>query len=311
MLNNFKIHKSRNAGDVSLQYLFFAYNEITTLAEGILEFQEVIHPFRIQDHFESLGASCITVATFQCNDGNFSAASALNRVRKLESSPGFRTIFIGEFTSKLLAKAEQLMIDESQSCCPNCGVRQRVCAAPMQRPIKNKQAPVEEYDIVKKRRVVQEICEKTTEFDEIDGETIGLICEFSEAVSSALDEVSGRAAEITREELAWVQRNSSSCEKVKFGYVYAAWNPCFEELVKIGATMKDNPFERIKQLSGTSVPKSFELIACVPCADPFVLEKRVHSHFKSVRIQKQGRNTEFFKIDRETVCRHMYSLVAL
>ena len=172
-------------------------------------------------------------------------------------------------------------------------------------------AQAEEYDVVKKKRVVQEICENTTEFDETDRETLGLICEFSEAVSSALDEVSYKAAEITKEELAWVHTTSTSCDKVKFGYVYAAWNPCFEELVKIGATMKDNPFERIKQLSGTSVPKSFELVACIPSADPFALEKKVHSHFKTARIQKHGRNTEFFKIGRGTVSSHLNSLVSL
>ena len=94
----------------------------------------------------------------------------------------------------------------------------------------------------------------------------------------------------------------------KMGYVYAAWNPCFEDLIKIGATTKDNPHERILQLSGTNVPKHFELIASVPCAKPFKLEKEIHLHFNATRMIKRGAPTEFFKIDKKTVTDYFNSL---
>ena len=108
MLFNFKLPKGKGSGDMSLQYSAFAFNESMTVAEGILEFQETVLSSRLQDQFESLGATCITIATFQNNDGNHSAASALNRVIKLASSPGFRLIKTGVCNAKLLAKAAEL-----------------------------------------------------------------------------------------------------------------------------------------------------------------------------------------------------------
>jgi len=55
-----------------------------------------------------LGAASVTVLTFQHNDGNHSAASALNRVTKLASSPGFKLITTGSCNPKLQAKAKEL-----------------------------------------------------------------------------------------------------------------------------------------------------------------------------------------------------------
>ena len=108
MLYNFKLPKGKGSGDMSLQYKAFAFNESMTVAEGILEFQETVLSSRLEDQFESLGASCITIATFQHNDNNHSAASALNRVTKLASSPGFKLITTGLCNAKLLAKANEL-----------------------------------------------------------------------------------------------------------------------------------------------------------------------------------------------------------
>ena len=108
MLYNFKLPKGKGSGDMSLQYSAFAFNESMTVAEGILEFQETVLSSRLEDQFESLGASCITIATFQHNDNNHSAASALNRVTKLASSPGFKLITTGLCNAKLLAKANEL-----------------------------------------------------------------------------------------------------------------------------------------------------------------------------------------------------------
>jgi hypothetical protein len=131
---------------------------------------------------------------------------------------------------------------------------------------------------------------------------------FNDAVISAFDDVSSKDREILAEEKNWMQHSSSLCSKAKFGYVYAAWNPCFEGLVKIGATMKDTPFERLKQLSGTNVPKSFELVACVPSTDPFALERKAHAYFKDRRIRKDGKLTEFFKVDKEAASEFINTL---
>lgn len=84
------------------------------------------------------------------------------------------------------------------------------------------------------------------------------------------------------------------------GYVYAAWNPLFPDLIKIGATMRAFPFLRIQELSASAgVPEPFQLVACIPTPDPFALERTLHTFYASAR--KYGRKKEFFLLSREEV----------
>ena len=306
ILEGFSMQKARGAGPVQILYAAFAFNESSGAAEGYMEFHDQIWSNNLIDRFEELGATSVDVTTFQNNDGHLSAVSAFHRVMETSASPGFKLISAGEINPKVAAKARQLQAGETRRQCPNCGVN-------LTPSTKRKQDHYDELDVVKNKRNIQDICDISVDFEDSDDNALNSLGDFSEAVLSALEDVSLNDSEIMKEEMAWLHTNGMSCasKKVQFGYVYAAWNPCFEELVKIGATMKDNPFERIKQLSGTNVPKSFELIACVPSKDPFALEKQVHSHFKAMRIRKDGRTTEFFKMDRETVSAYLNSLVLL
>ena len=86
------------------------------------------------------------------------------------------------------------------------------------------------------------------------------------------------------------------------GYCYAATNPCLPGLVKIGFTKKV-PSRRIKQLSGTSVPEPFELIAQVACKDARKTEREIHRHFKEQAFKK-----EFFRVPEAEVVAHFAQL---
>jgi len=84
-----------------------------------------------------------------------------------------------------------------------------------------------------------------------------------------------------------------------FGYCYLAWNPSLsKKLFKIGATLRP-PILRIQELSRTSVPVPFQLIASFQCFEPFQTEKRIHAHFTSSR--KYGRRKEFFDAPRHEI----------
>ena len=91
------------------------------------------------------------------------------------------------------------------------------------------------------------------------------------------------------------------------GFVYAAWNPLFALLIKIGATMR-TPQIRLRELSGAGVPEPFELVACIPSTNPFQLEREIHRHFDDVR--KYGRKKEFFTLTREEVKTFFETLAA-
>lgn len=104
----FSLQKARGAGQVPVVFTQYALNENTGTVEGFMEFQEQVWSHQIQAQWEQLGAASVTVLTFQNNDGNHSAASALNRVTKLARNDGFRLIQAGCCNPKLLAKANEL-----------------------------------------------------------------------------------------------------------------------------------------------------------------------------------------------------------
>ena len=91
------------------------------------------------------------------------------------------------------------------------------------------------------------------------------------------------------------------------GFVYAAWNPLFAGLIKIGATMR-TPQIRLRELSGAGVPEPFELVASIPSTNPFKLEREIHRRFDDVR--KYGRKKEFFILTRDEAKAYFASVAA-
>ena len=169
------------------------------------------------------------------------------------------------------------------------------------------------YDIVKKRKVIDH-ANLTVGSDVTDillGEEAEYFYEFSDAVMGAFKTLSTFEANITNHEIKWMQQDHQCNAKTRIGYSYAAINLCLGDPIpiKIGATMKDSPFHRLKELS-SCLPQSFELLACVPSTDPFAVEKLTHAHFAEFRIKKKstGKNTEFFMVSKEVVCEYFAKL---
>ena len=77
-------------------------------AEGFMEFGDQILTSAVSRRLMELGAASIKLKTFQSNDGNQSAAVALNRVRSLVESKGFVEVVRGECNAHLLKKANEL-----------------------------------------------------------------------------------------------------------------------------------------------------------------------------------------------------------
>ena len=101
----------------------------------------------------------------------------------------------------------------------------------------------------------------------------------------------------------WESEDRNTCKAVQdekiFGYCYVAWNPSLPpQLHKIGASFR-SPIFRIQELSRTSVPEPFQLIASFQCFNPFEMEKRIHARFASSR--KYGRRNEFFEAPRSEI----------
>ena len=91
------------------------------------------------------------------------------------------------------------------------------------------------------------------------------------------------------------------------GYVYAARNPLFAHLRKIGATMR-TPEIRLRELANAGVPEPFELVASLPSTNPFRLEREIHAHFATARTY--GKKKEFFAVSSEEIIALFHTLTA-
>ena len=253
-----------------VRFIQAAVDPITTAAEIYIEFSLPVPQNIVLKHLlEQGGAGIMQPTTFKnTTEENCHAADAVLRIATLGGKTG------QAFVSGTLPKT---------------------IAPYIKRMSPNHQGTDAAYDVVKKRQRIEKASDVALQFNE---DVLMDFINFSDHVSDALREIQSASLKLQAEELQWL---SSNPDCTRQGNVYAAWNPCFPELIKIGATKMDNPFIRIKALSGANVPRPFQLISSFQSASPFRLEKLVHSHFESARLRDNGAGTEFFQLSCEEV----------
>ena len=80
----------------------------------------------------------------------------------------------------------------------------------------------------------------------------------------------------------------------KAGWVYVIESPSLKNMVKIGTSRRLNgPFERVRELSGSSLPEAFRINGFCFSDDAFELENNMHKYFSKQRVNP---NKEFFYI---------------
>lgn len=94
------------------------------------------------------------------------------------------------------------------------------------------------------------------------------------------------------------QRAKSNAESTKCGTVYIISNigSFGENVIKIGMTRRDDPNERVLELSRASVPFRFDIHAFIPSTDAPALETALHKHFALQQINKVNHRKEFFRV---------------
>lgn len=95
------------------------------------------------------------------------------------------------------------------------------------------------------------------------------------------------------------ERAKSMAQLTKQGHVYVISNigSFGEDVFKIGMTRRLEPMERVKELSGSSVPFDFDVHAMISCDDAPALEKTLHDHLENYRINRVNLRKEFFRVD--------------
>jgi hypothetical protein len=87
------------------------------------------------------------------------------------------------------------------------------------------------------------------------------------------------------------------------GYVYILSNigSFGENVYKIGVTRRDEPQDRVRELSNASVPFKFDTHVFIFSKEAFELEKELHDRFDHKRVNKINSRKEFFNITCDEV----------
>lgn len=129
-------------------------------------------------------------------------------------------------------------------------------------------------------------------------------------LTTAADKEKAKLEKEIRELKEALNRNNEEIGKIDewretpgAGYVYIISNigSFGKNVFKIGVTRRDNPDERIRELSSASVPFRYDTHVFIFSKDAFALEKELHDRFNDSRVNKVNRRKEFFNITIDDV----------
>jgi hypothetical protein len=93
-----------------------------------------------------------------------------------------------------------------------------------------------------------------------------------------------------------IEQNDFRAANIRAGYVYVISNrgAFGDDMVKIGLTRRLEPIERVRELSGASVPFRFDVHTIFFSEDAVTLETELHRHFASRAVNQANPRKEFF-----------------
>lgn len=143
----------------------------------------------------------------------------------------------------------------------------------------------------------------------------------NETIASEIEEVKVKMAQAAADERAKLEaeiaklqealnKNNEEVKKINewkekpgAGYVYIISNigSFGENVFKIGVTRRENPEDRIRELSSASVPFRYDAHVFIFSKDAYELENKLHKRFDKQRVNKVNMRKEFFHITIDDV----------
>lgn len=163
----------------------------------------------------------------------------------------------------------------------------------------------------REEKKLQKELERERKKFERENETINSEIEEVKAqmAKAAADEKAKLEAEIAKLQAA-LNKNNEEVRKINewkekpgAGYVYIISNvgSFGENVFKIGVTRRDNPEDRIRELSNASVPFRFDTHVFIFSKNAYELESQLHERFNDKRVNKVNMRKEFFRISIDDV----------
>ena len=160
------------------------------------------------------------------------------------------------------------------------------------------------------KKLQKELEREKKKFNKENNKITDEIAAAKEELNKAHDEERAKLeAEIAKLQAA-LDKNTKEIEKIdKYketpgaGYVYIISNKGSfgEDVFKIGVTRRDNPEDRIRELSSASVPFKFDSHVFIFSEKAYDLESSLHERFDKLRVNKVNRRKEFFRISMDDV----------
>ncbi|MGL1894611.1 MAG: DUF4041 domain-containing protein [Spirochaetaceae bacterium] len=99
------------------------------------------------------------------------------------------------------------------------------------------------------------------------------------------------------------ERATAMAQITKQGHVYIISNTGSfgDDVFKIGMTRRTEPKDRVKELSGASVPFPFDIHAMIEADNAPQLENELHRHFENNRMNRVNKRKEFFKVNLDQI----------
>ena len=143
----------------------------------------------------------------------------------------------------------------------------------------------------------------------------------NDSINSEIEEAKAKMAQAAAEERAKLEaeiaklqaaldKNNEEVRKINewkekpgAGYVYIISNigSFGKEVFKIGVTRRENPEDRIRELSSASVPFRYDAHVFIFSKDAYDLENKLHKRFDKQRVNKVNMRKEFFHITIDDV----------
>jgi len=141
------------------------------------------------------------------------------------------------------------------------------------------------------RRVERELVEERANLDKERAHLLNALNLIRAAGESSL-ELEQRLEEID----AAITQNDFRAANIRAGYVYVISNrgAFGDDVVKIGLTRRLDPADRVKELSGASVPFRFDVHTLFFSEDAVTLENELHRHFAARALNQANPRKEFF-----------------
>ena len=120
-----------------------------------------------------------------------------------------------------------------------------------------------------------------------------------QAALAALQQSGGRDPDLEAKLAALdaaIAQNDYRAANIRAGYVYVISNrgAFGDNVVKIGLTRRLEPLDRVRELSGASVPFRFDVHALFFSEDAVSLENDLHQHFADRAVNRANSRKEFF-----------------